>query len=81
MNINGWDFADIDSPKGDEVQEMVNDTAKWTSVVVTDRDNEEAMLWPARYCTNMYYRYMKNGRYYVKFQAEQDAIMYRLVNG
>ena len=45
MNINGWDFSDINGMMGEEIQTMVNDTDTWTEVNI-NRANRKAMKWP-----------------------------------
>jgi len=80
MNINEWDFADINGTMGDEIRMMVNDTANWTEVVI-DRDDKIAMQWPADNCAGIFYKYFRDGGNYIKFENEQDAIMFRLKFG
>ena len=77
MNLNGWDFSNINGMMGDEVRAMVDDTDTWTEVEI-NRSDVKAMGWPNDNCTGVYYKYFRDGGNYIKFENEQDAIIYRL---
>ena len=77
MNINGWYFADINAPKGDEVQTMVNDTDTWIEVAINPED-VVAMNWPSENCAGLYYKYFRDGGNYIKFSDPRDAVMFKL---
>jgi len=77
MNLHEWDFSNINGMMGDDVRTMVNDTANWTEVVI-DRKDEIAMEWPARNCAGIFYKYFRDGENYIKFENEQDAIIFKL---
>ena len=77
VNLNGWDFSNINGMMGDEVRAMVDDTANWTAIN-SNRNDAKAMEWPITNCTGLYYKYFEDGRSYIKFENEQDAIMFKL---
>jgi len=39
------------------------------------------MQWPADNCAGIFYKYFRDGGNYIKFENEQDAIMFRLKFG
>ena len=68
MNIDGWDFANIQEPHVAEIQTMINDTDTWIEVAI-NREDEDAMNWPSQNCAGLYYKYFREGGNYIKFKC------------